>query len=384
MKPPLPKVGRGIKHQRYYASVLVMNKPCAKLPLVGLAMWVALCAVSMTARSAESGRGAGSDVVTQTEREKAANEQPGKRKPNQVFADRVPLTPEQEAKRQSDIKALKDYYEAEKKSRDELDRVWAAWGDKANREKWKREHDKAPAEKPRPGQVFVDKAPLTPEQEAKRQSDIKALKDYYEAEKKSRDELDRVWAAWGDKANREKWKREHNEESTQRAIEKIRDELLFLPPMDLQRKPPGAPDGGDPAGVSQPATPQNPYRASSDPRANEPEGGVKLTGSDYVPVSKPGETPGINVTLPTPPAGASQGTSGATSQGPTMMSVPPGQPPGYVGPGGFSQWPILPPYISPPKTSTSKTSTSKTSTSKTSNTKSSGGSHTITLTPVKE
>jgi hypothetical protein len=76
--------------------------------------------------------------------------------------------------------------------------------------------------------------------------------------------------------------------------------------------------------------PNAPYRGNTDPRANEPPGGVNVGSSTYVPGSQPGETPGMNTSLPGWAAGSGQGSSA-----PTGGSNPP-------------MGPFLPPYMTGP------------------------------------
>lgn len=82
---------------------------------------------------------------------------------------------------------------------------------------------------------------------------------------------------------------------------------------------------------ASPRDPNAPYRGNNDPQANEPPGGMNLGSSTYVPGSKPGETPGINTSLP----GWAQGSGGqgAGSSGGSTPPMGPFLPPYGTGPG---------------------------------------------------
>ncbi|MBI5395014.1 MAG: hypothetical protein HZA91_06915 [Verrucomicrobia bacterium] len=72
--------------------------------------------------------------------------------------------------------------------------------------------------------------------------------------------------------------------------------------------------GGTSGGPPQPTDPNAPFRASNNPAGNEPPGGIQLGTSDYVPVTQPGESPGMTTSLPgwattTPPSGPTDGSN---------------------------------------------------------------------------
>jgi hypothetical protein len=87
--------------------------------------------------------------------------------------------------------------------------------------------------------------------------------------------------------------------------------------------------------------PNAPFRANNDRRANEPAGGVSLGSGEYVPGSKPGETPGMTTTLP-----GWAGTSGpGAGSPPSDGSQPPLNPllTPYLPPG--AGWENQPPFV---------------------------------------
>jgi uncharacterized coiled-coil DUF342 family protein len=103
-----------------------------------------------------------------------------------------------EEQRQKNIKQLNEYYAAEKKHMEQQDRYAAEWAKKTPEER-----KKAIAEA---NERAKNKPPLTPEQEAKRQKDIKQLNEYYSAEKKHMEQQDRYAAEWAKKTPEERKK----------------------------------------------------------------------------------------------------------------------------------------------------------------------------------
>ncbi|MBI5397772.1 MAG: hypothetical protein HZA91_20935 [Verrucomicrobia bacterium] len=81
------------------------------------------------------------------------------------------------------------------------------------------------------------------------------------------------------------------------------------------------------------------------PRPNEPPGGIKLGGSDYVPAPGPGEKPGLTTSLPgwaAPSPGQTANTGGGGSSTPTPPYPPMLMPPGSPGWSGQTPAPFPP------------------------------------------
>jgi hypothetical protein len=109
------------------------------------------------------------------------------------------------------------------------------------------------------------------------------------------------------------------------------------------------------ANATPPPPPNQPYQANTDPRANEPAGGVATTGqSGYVPASGKDEKTGLTTGLPgwaattQPPAGGGDSSSGAAK--PPIMG--PFYPPGSGWGAQPLSWPsdpawAWPPYLTP-------------------------------------
>ncbi|MBI5684781.1 MAG: hypothetical protein HZC54_06850 [Verrucomicrobia bacterium] len=91
-----------------------------------------------------------------------------------------------------------------------------------------------------------------------------------------------------------------------------------------EQQPPPPPHTPAPAPPSPPADPNAAFRAKTDPKANEPPGGINLAGSGYVAEPRAGETTGLTTTAPTPAAPTpSTPSSGAMTLPPVWQPPPP-------------------------------------------------------------
>jgi len=109
----------------------------------------------------------------------------------------------------------------------------------------------------------------------------------------------------------------------------------------INRQQSGGSSGGT---ANTPTDPNAPFRASNNPAGNEPAGGIQVTGSGYVPVTQPGETPGVTSTLPGWAATTPTGPGSTDGNQPPTGPIPP-----YLtGPGWNGPQPPTPGIDLPP------------------------------------